>query len=97
MEKVWSVGGVPIRLTGERWTHIVENHDEMAGHLDDVLDAIAEPAWVTKGYGSTRIAWRAYGRRTWMAVVYREVSKKDGFVITAFLTGKPKRSPRLWP
>ena len=97
MEKVRSIAGVPIRLTGERWTHIVENHDEMAGRLDDVLEAIAEPAWVTKGYGSTRIAWRSYRRRTWMAVVYREVNKKDGFVITAFLTGKPKRSPRLWP
>ena len=82
MEIVRSVGGVPIRLTGERWTHIVENHDEIAGHLDDVLDAIADPAWVTRGYGRAQIAWRPHGRKTWIAVVYRvtilEASARSG-------------------
>jgi len=37
MELAHSVGGVPIRLTAERWIHIVENHDELAGRMDDVL------------------------------------------------------------
>ena len=32
-----SVNGVPIRLTYERWYHIVENHDELASRFHDVL------------------------------------------------------------
>jgi hypothetical protein len=33
MDTVISVNGVPIRLTAERWFHIVENHDEVAGFM----------------------------------------------------------------
>ena len=32
MEIVKSVNNVPIRLTDERWIHIVENHDDLAGN-----------------------------------------------------------------
>ena len=32
-----SKNGIPIRLTEERWYHIVENHDELAGLSDEVL------------------------------------------------------------
>jgi hypothetical protein len=38
MEIVTSKGGVRIRLTDERWFHIVENHDDLAGYYDEVLD-----------------------------------------------------------
>jgi hypothetical protein len=31
MEIALSTNGVPIRLSDERWAHIVENHDELAG------------------------------------------------------------------
>lgn len=37
MEKVISKNNIPIRLTEERWLHIVENHDEMAGYYDKEL------------------------------------------------------------
>ena len=97
METVRSVRGVPIRLTGERWTHIVENHDELAGRMDEVLDTIAEPEWVSRGHGGALIAWRSAGRNRWLGVFYKEVGKSDGFVITAFMTRKPKRKPRIWP
>ena len=38
VDRILSINGVPIRLTEERWFHIVENHDDLAGHFDDVLD-----------------------------------------------------------
>ena len=38
MHKCTSVRGVPIRLTAERWMHIIEARDELAGRLPDVLD-----------------------------------------------------------
>ncbi len=28
-----SKNGVPIRLTAERWWHIIETHDDLAGYL----------------------------------------------------------------
>ena len=63
MDKVMSVDGVPIRLTEERWFHIVENHDDMAGHYDDVLETISDPDLVLPGYHGSLIAVRNYGRR----------------------------------
>ena len=49
METVRSVNGVPVRLTGERWAHIVEAHDEMAGRINEVLETVAEPEWISAG------------------------------------------------
>ncbi len=49
MEVAYSIGGVPIRLTEERWSHIVENHDEMLDRADDVLQVVAAPEWITRG------------------------------------------------
>jgi len=56
MDVVRSKTDVPIRLTEERWFHIV--------------------------------------------VIYKELSKEDGFVITAFLTRRRKkleRRQKIWP
>ena len=36
-----SRNGVPIRLTDERWAHIVEEHAELAGLCPEVLETIA--------------------------------------------------------
>jgi uncharacterized protein YuzE len=35
LDIVVSVNGVPIRLTAERWYHIVENHDDLASYYYD--------------------------------------------------------------
>lgn len=91
MDVARSINRVPIRLTHERWYHIVENHDEMASHFHDVLEAIEEPDLVVRGNAGTHKAARNRGKRNWLVVIYREVSRKDGFVITAyFLDSKPK-------
>ena len=92
-----SVHGVPIRLTGERWTHIIEARDELAGRLPDVLATIEQPDWVTQGYNGARVAWKGFGTKNYMAVVYKEITRRDGFVVTAFFASKPKRKNRIWP
>lgn len=92
-----SVNGVPIRLTAERWMHITEARDELAGRMDEVLDCIESPDWVTKGYRGSLIAWKGYGRRGYLAVVYKEHGARDGFVITAFMTRKAKKGNKVWP
>ena len=43
MDVAFSRNGVPIRLTDERWFHIVENHDDLAGYYDEVLQTIEDP------------------------------------------------------
>jgi hypothetical protein len=96
MDVALSVEGVPIRLTTERWFHIVENHDDMAGYYDDVLEIIENPDLVLRGYGGSLIAIRGYGRGRYLAVIYRQVSAEEGFVITAYFTSKIDRKKAVW-
>ena len=97
MDIAVSMNGVPIRLTEERWRHITTNRDEMAGYYDDVLRAIEEPDLVLQGYGGALIALRGMGRRRYLAVVYRETNRADGFVVTSYVTSRIGRRRRMWP
>lgn len=96
MDVAQSVNGVPIRLTYERWYHIVENHDEMASFFHEVLNTIEDPEFVARGNRGTLKAVRSRGKRTWLVVVYREISRKDGFVITAYLLDAKPKGPIAW-
>jgi hypothetical protein len=92
--------GVPIRLTDERWLHIVEVHSELAGLLESVLDAIVAADAVFEGGSGEKLAARKLEDGKHLVVVYREVDEKDGFVITAFLTRRIRsleKRRRLWP
>jgi len=91
-----SVDGVPIRLTRERWFHIVENHNDLAGYCDDILDTMESPEFVLRGYNRSLIAVRGYGRDRYLQVVYRQVSAQDGFVITAYFSSKIDRKHIVW-
>jgi len=95
-EIAYSVSGVPIRLTYERWFHITENHDDLASYYFEVLEAVEKPEFVIRGNKGSLKAAKNMGRNRWLVVVYREISKEDGFVVTAyFLTKKPKGVP-IW-
>lgn len=78
MDIVKSVEGVPIRLTSERWFHIVENHNDLAGYYDDVLEIVESPEFILRGYGNSLIAVRSYGRKGYLQVIYRQISQRDG-------------------
>ena len=96
MDVALSVKGVPIRLTPERWFHIVENHDDLAGYYDDVLRTVEEPDLVLSGSRGSLVAARGYGRDRYLCVIYREVTEADGFVITAYFTSRIDRKKALW-
>jgi uncharacterized protein YutD len=83
-----SKNSVPIRLTEERWFHIIENHDDLAGHYDNVLQTIEDPDYIVEGYEWALIALKGFSKSKFLAVVYKEISKMDGFVITAYFTSK---------
>ena len=96
MDVAYSVNGVPIRLTYERWYHVVETHDELASHFHDVLDAIETPDFVVRANRGALKAVRNLSRRTWLVVVYREVTRKDGFVVTAYLLDARPKGEIAW-
>ena len=96
MDSAISVNGVPIRLMAERWFHIVENHDEMAGYYDGVLETVADPDLIVPGYRGSLMAVRGHGRRQYLCVIYREVTSDDGFIITAYFSPKINRKKAVW-
>jgi hypothetical protein len=96
MDVAHSVNGVAIRLSYERWYHIVENHDDLASTFHDVLDTVERPDFVVRGSHGALKAVKNMGRKKWMVVVYRESSKRDGFVITAYLLSKKPKGEAIW-
>lgn len=98
-ETVTSKNGVAIRLTDERWSHITEEHAELAGLKRDVLETIAEPERILAGGVGELLALKKQTDGKTLIAVYRE-EVADGFVITAFLTRREaalNRRKQLWP
>jgi len=88
----YSVNNIPIRLTAERWSHIVENHEDIAGYSYEVLETIEKPTWVFTGDENELWAVKPISQKKAILVIYREFEdKKDGFIITAFFTKKIKK------
>lgn len=96
MEIAYSVNGVPIRLTEERWEHIVSNKPYMESYYERMLDAIEKPTYILQGYAGSLVAVLPVGRQGFLHVVYKEVSQEDGFIITAFIARKYNRRIIVW-
>lgn len=83
--------GVRMRLTHERWSHIVESHDYLAGHLDLVVETVSNPDCVVTGLRDELLAVKRYDETAigakHVVVAYKEQGQ-DGFIITAFMTSK---------
>jgi len=97
MDVIDSINGVPIRLTEERWRHIVDNKPSMSAYYEKVISTIENPTRVVQGYAGALIAISSLGRRHYLNVVYREISRQDGFVITAFISTKLNKGRLTWP
>jgi len=100
METIDSKNHVPIRLTEERWLHMTEGHPELAGYYYEVLEAIADPEAIYEGDDGALIAKKKNTEDKYLVVIYRELNKTDGFVITAFLTSKVRaieKRTKVWP
>ena len=101
VEVVSSKNGVPIRLTEERWSHIVERHLILAGTRALVVETLEDPEVIQRGDTDELLAARLYpdtplGEK-WMVVAYRETSPEDGFIITAYLARRLSRTKEeLW-
>ncbi len=100
MEVVIDYQGLAVRLTDERLTHILE-HPEMSDLQGAIAETLRHPALVIQSISdeSARLYYRFYsGTRVgdkFVCVVVK-VRPGDAFVLTAYLTDKPKKGTVLW-
>ena len=100
MEVIADHQGLAVRLTDERRAHILD-HPEMAGFETAIAETLEQPALVVQSISddAARLYYRFYpatrmGDKFVCVVV--KVKPGDAFVLTAYLTDKPKKGTVLW-
>lgn len=86
--KAVSKNKVPIRLTSERLKHIISSHKEIEEEeYPLILETVKNPDIIVKGDKDELLAVKKKPRKKYFfVVIYKEISKEDGFVITAYIT-----------
>lgn len=96
---VYSIENTPIRLTNERWNHIIRRHPELDGQKEKVLETINKPDFIQVGDMDDLLAIRHYLNTPlttkYLVVVYKELEEKEGFIITAFFTNHPSKRRKI--
>ena len=100
MEVIADHKGLAVRLTDERRAHILD-HPEMAGFGAAIAKTLKQPALVVQSISdeAARLYYRFYAPTRvgdkFVCVVVK-VKPGDAFVLTAYLTDKPKKGTVLW-
>jgi hypothetical protein len=88
-----------MRLTEERWFHIVKHHPELKKHHVLILKAVTRPSHILVYARTKDLAAVAefaelvkLGLAPNLVVHYKETSDRDGFMVTAF----PISEGRMW-
>ena len=95
-----SVFGVRIRMTQERWQHVVREHPELEGLSKEVLATVGNPEKVLAGNYGELLALKEIIPGKYLVVAYKEIDVDDGFVITAFLSKRIRQLDKrvvIWP
>jgi hypothetical protein len=93
--------GHSVRLTDERLAHILE-HPEMKGMAAEIKRVLIHPQLVrrSRSDAAVRLFYEFYAQTIvggkWLCVVVK-YGENDAFVVTAYLTDKPKAGEDLWP
>ena len=90
-----SVNGVPIRLTEERWEHILDSHPELASYRETILDTVKDPDYILASRRGALAAVVVLGRRAFLHVFYVE-SREDGFIISAYVQESMNKAKIIW-
>lgn len=101
MKFVFSVNGVPIRLTLEGLQHILNHHPELLGGEHRILETVNNPDILQKGDAGTLLAIKRFDKtpvteNKYLVVVYREVTEGDGFVLTAYYQSMLRQRVTIW-
>jgi hypothetical protein len=93
----YSISGVPVRLTEERWEHTLDRHAEFSyNDFGMVLEAVGDPEYILRGHGGAKLAVVVLGRGSYLHVAYRELNASDGFIITAGIRPSMDRKKIVW-
>ncbi|MEK7247106.1 MAG: hypothetical protein AAB092_01395 [Chloroflexota bacterium] len=84
-----------IRLTDERWEHILDRHPALHAMQDEIIQTVADPDTIYEGEHGEIFAARIE-HDLYLIVAYRETSTEDGFIITSYLTSEPIDRRVLW-
>jgi hypothetical protein len=94
--------GCRVRLTDERLQHI-RLHGEMRELEPEIAKVLQNPELVRRSRGddSVRLYYAHYQHGVlggkWLCVVVKYLAKDNCFVITAYLTDRPKQGVEIWP
>jgi hypothetical protein len=92
--------GHAVRLTNERLAHILE-HKEMRDLAEDIERTLGQPQLVRRSRSDPAVRlFYEYLAQTqvggkWLCVVVK-YAEGDAFVVTAYLTDRPKDGEELW-
>ncbi len=80
-----------IRLTNERWAHIIK-HPEMANKIEQIKETLTHPTKITAFVFDSRVRfyYRYYKERNGYLFVSVKYLNGEGFIITSFYTDKIK-------
>ena len=101
MKTIRDCFGQAVRLTDERMAHILE-HPEMIGMSMEIENVLTKPHTVrrSRSDGAVKLFYEYYAQTIvggkWLCVVAKCL-QDDAFVVTAYLTDKPKAGENLWP
>ena len=101
MKTIQDCFGHSVRLTDERLQHILE-HPEMREMSAEIERVLCQPQLVRRSRSDTavRLFYEFYAQTLvggkWLCVVVKCLPD-DAFVVTAYLTDKPKTGETLWP
>ena len=90
-----------VRLTDERYEHLVSEHPEMVEQIDKVKESLFGPVIVVRSKADSQfeLFYRYYKstpvtQKYWCIVV--KVRADDSFIITAYFTDTIKKGKILW-
>jgi hypothetical protein len=95
------VFGNEVRFTEERRAHVYQ-HPEMRNLIGQVADVLAEPDVVLESRSdpSALLFYRSLPQERmgvkWLCVVVKYAAD-DAFVLTAYLTDRPRKGTEKWP
>jgi hypothetical protein len=89
-----------IRLTDERINHIMINHPETKDCISWIHATIENPDFITAGDFGELLAVKLYDKTPvtndkYLMVVYKETSKIDGFILTAYFCRSINKTRRI--
>ncbi len=86
---------IPVRLTQERWLHIISSHIEMGGNLPKLMKTVEDPDVIVTGVSDELRCIRFFPKThlgpKYLMAAYKEVTEDDGFIITAYKTSNIKK------